>query len=113
MRLGTEELELLDRFIEEHPEYSNRSQLARMAIRAFIEARGTQASGTSDGKMLVEIPRVALAVMEGMVRAGIYSSVCGAIEDCVRREFVPKEHLEEVKKKILEMSRETLEVVPD
>jgi hypothetical protein len=51
--------------------------------------------------------------MEGMVRAGIYSSVGGAIEDCVRREFVPKEYLEDVKKKIYETNRETLEIVPD
>ncbi len=113
LRLGREELELLDRFIEEHKEFSNRSQLARVALHSFIEAKGTQVPEMNELEIPVKIPRAALGVMEGMVRAGIYNSIGGAIEDCVRKEFVPKEYLEDVKRKIFETKRETLEVVPD
>jgi Arc/MetJ-type ribon-helix-helix transcriptional regulator len=113
LRLGKEELELLDRFIEEHPDFSNRSQLARVALHSFIEAKGTQVSESNAKEIPVKIPRAALGIIEGMVRAGIYNSVGGAVEDCVRKEFVPKEYLEDVKRKIFETKRETLEVVPD
>ncbi|MDD1768239.1 MAG: ribbon-helix-helix domain-containing protein [Methanomassiliicoccales archaeon] len=113
LRLGREELELLDRFIEEHAEFSNRSQLARVALHSFIEAKGTQVPEMNELEIPVKIPRAALGVMEGMVRAGIYNSIGGAIEDCVRKEFVPKEYFEDVKRKIFETKRETLEVVPD
>jgi len=113
LRLGREELELLDRFIEEHTDFSNRSQLARVALRSFIEARGTQVPEMNGLEIPVKIPRAALGIMEGMVRAGIYNSIGGAIEDCVRKEFVPKEYFEDVKRKIFETKRETLEVVPE
>jgi len=114
LRLGCEELELIDRFIEEHPEFSNRSQLARIAVRSFIESKSEpEPPGTRSNRVVVEIPKLALEVIEGMTRAGIYNSVGGAIEDCVRKEFVSKEYLEEVKRKIFEVGRETLEVVHD
>ncbi len=37
LRLEPEDLVLLDAFIEKHPEYSNRSNFARVAFRSFIE----------------------------------------------------------------------------
>ncbi len=113
LRLGREELELIDRFVEENPEFSNRSRLARIALHSFIEAKGTQVSEANEKEIPVKIPRAALGFIEGMVRAGIYNSIGGAIEDCVRKEFVPKEYLEDVKKKIFETNREILEIVPD
>ncbi len=103
LRLEPEDLELLDSFIEKHPEYASRSQFTRVAIRAFIEgAQGSSVTEDKDNHVVVELPRKALFVIQAMVREGIYNSVEGAIEEAVRKEFLRPEHLEDVKKKVLE-----------
>ncbi len=103
LRLEPEDLELLDSFIEKHPEYASRSQFTRVAIRSFIEgAQGSSVTEDKDNHVVVELPRKALFVIQAMVREGIYNSVEGAIEEAVRKEFLRPEHLEDVKKKVLE-----------
>ncbi len=112
MRLESEDLELLDGFLEKHPEYSSRSHLARIAIREFIEgAQGPQVSEEKAAKMTIELPRAALFVIEAMVREGVFTSAGGAIEEAVRKEFLKPEYLEEMKKKVLE-GRETVSFLP-
>jgi len=112
MRLESEDLELLDGFLEKHPEYASRSHLARIAIREFIEgAQGPQVSEERAAKVTMQLPRAALYVIEAMVREGIFSSAGGAIEEAVRKEFLKPEYLEEVKKKVLE-TREAVNILP-
>jgi Arc/MetJ-type ribon-helix-helix transcriptional regulator len=112
MRLENEDLELLDDFIRKHPEYTSRSQLARIAIREFIEgAQGPQVSEEHATKVTIELPRAALYVIEGMVREGIFTSAGGAIEEAVRKEFLKPEYLEEMKKRVLE-ARDTVNILP-
>ncbi|MCX6652992.1 MAG: ribbon-helix-helix domain-containing protein [Methanomassiliicoccales archaeon] len=112
LRLEPEDLELLDSFIEKRPEFASRSQLARMAIRAFIE--GAQVSSVSEemgNRVTVELPRAALFVVQAMVREGVYNSVGGAIEETVRKEFLKPEYLEEMKKRVLE-ARDAVKMLP-
>ena len=112
LRLEPEDLELLDSFLEKRPEFASRSQLARMAIRAFIE--GAQVSSVSEemgNRVTVELPRAALFVVQAMVREGVYNSVGGAIEETVRKEFLKPEYLEEMKKRVLE-ARDAVKMLP-
>ncbi|MGD1061300.1 MAG: ribbon-helix-helix domain-containing protein [Methanomassiliicoccales archaeon] len=112
MRLESEDLELLDGFLQKHPEYASRSHLTRIAIRQFIEgAQGPQVSEERAAKVTVELPRAALYVIEAMVREGIFTTAGGAIEEAVRKEFLKPEYLEEMKKKVLE-ARETVKILP-
>ncbi|MDH7508026.1 MAG: ribbon-helix-helix domain-containing protein [Methanomassiliicoccales archaeon] len=114
LRLGSEELRVLDEFLKMHPEYTSRSQLARIALRSFIEGKHDDKAIRSQGtEVMIRVPRLALRVIEGLVRAGVYNSISEAIEECVRREFVSKSLLEEIKKRLDENECETLEIVPD
>lgn len=113
LRLEPEDLELIDEFVKKRPEFSNRSQLARLAIRAFIEgAQGSTASQERGARVTIEVPRAVLHILNTMVKEGYYNSIGGAIEETIRKEFVAKEHLEEAKKRAHESHKSTVEYVP-
>ncbi len=114
LRLEREDLDLIDDYVEESLEISNRSQLARAAIRSYIMGdKECAATEANENEVTVELPFAALRSMEAWVRAGVYKSVAGAIEDCVREKFITEEYKEGVEKRALKMMEETLEVVPD
>lgn len=98
LRLEGEDLELIDDFIEGHPEFSNRSQLARIALRAFIERDGmTQPERPGKGEMVIRVPPAVRSIMEGMVEEGYYNAVEDIVLECLRKEFVSRENLERVR----------------
>jgi Arc/MetJ-type ribon-helix-helix transcriptional regulator len=112
LRLEPEDLELLDDFVKKRPEFSNRSQLARIAIRAFID--GAQNSPLSEDKgncISVEVPKAALHVIKGMIKEGFYNTADEAIKDAIRKEFLPREHLDDAKKRALDARKSTLEIL--
>lgn len=112
LRLEPEDLELLDEFVKKRPEFSNRSQLARIAIRAFINGAKVSPVPEDEGNRIsVEVPKAALHVMNGLVKEGYYGSVEDAINDAIRREFLPREHLEDAKKRALEARKNTLTIL--
>ena len=79
LRLEPEDLVLLDEFIQKHPEYSNRSNFARVAIRSFIERLDGEQKpdhvihGSKKNVITVEIPRMAHDTIMDSVRAGMYN----------------------------------------
>jgi Arc/MetJ-type ribon-helix-helix transcriptional regulator len=112
LRLEPEDLELLDEFVKRRPEFSNRSQLARVAIRSFIDgAQDSPVSEEKTNRISVELPKAALHVIKVMIREGIYITPEDAVKDAVRKEFLPKEHLDEAKKRALEIRKNTLEIL--
>lgn len=123
LRLEPEDLELLDAFIGRHPEYSNRSNFARMAIRSFIEQyEGTKATATAKSMksnvVMVEVPPFAHETIMTSVRAGIYNSPEEAVIDCIRKRYInTDEALETIKKEKMEAKMEalkgTVQVIPD
>ena len=62
LRLDTEDLKLIDDFIANSNEFSNRSQLTRAAIRAYVEMRAGGAEGTSSkpNEIMVQLPPLVL-----------------------------------------------------
>lgn len=99
IRLDADDLKLIDEFIANSNEFSNRSQLARAAVRAYIELRVGGADGNSKpNEMLVQIPPLVLETIRQLVAEGVYSSVSEAVADSARHEFLHKEHVEGLKK---------------
>ncbi|MDW5563689.1 MAG: ribbon-helix-helix domain-containing protein [Methanomassiliicoccus sp.] len=119
LRLEPEDLELLDAFIEKHPEYSNRSNFARVAIRSFIEQfEGTKTNeitkNVKSNVITIEVPRFAHETIMSSVRAGIYNSPEEAIVECVRKRYINiEEAIENIKREKLENLKGTVQMVPD
>ena len=107
LRLEGEDLELIDDFIEGHPEISNRSQLARIALRAFIERDGgARVDGSGRGEIVLKVPPAVRSIMEGMVEDGYYNSLDEIVVECLRKEFVTRENLDKVKDDLFNKNRQ-------
>lgn len=115
IRLDLEDLKLLDEFIAESKEFSNRSQLARAAIRAYVEAKSAGADGTIGKKpneVVVTLPPLVLDMIAHLVAEGVYSTISEAVADCTRDKFLHAEHVESIKKDAMSQ-RSAMKVVPD
>jgi len=106
--LDAEDLELIDDFVAKHPEFSNRSHLARIALRNYIEKESLQPAKPSKDRAAAKIPAVIKGVIDRMVEDGYYSSVDTAIEDALREFFLPKERLKEVKESSFDETRKAI-----
>lgn len=113
LRLEREDLELIDRFIKESEEIDNRSQLARVAIRSYIEGVSSRPSQGAENRITIVVPRPAMGPIQRFVRDGVYKSMTEAIEGCVRDHFITKEYLETLKKRALEEELDTVSLVSD
>lgn len=119
LRLEPEDLVLLDEFIEKHPEYSNRSNFARVAIRSFIEQfEGNRTSGIAASKksnvITIEVPRFAHETIMTSVRAGIYNSPEEAVVECIRKRYInTEEAIEAIKRERMETLKGTVQVLSD
>jgi len=113
LRLDAEDLRLIDEFIASSNEFSNRSQLARAAIRAYVEAKLGCADGTTKkpNEIVVELPPLVLDTIAHLVAEGVYSTVAEALADCSRHQFLHAEHVESLKKDATQQ-RSALKVVP-
>lgn len=100
LRLDAEDLKLIDDFIETSNEFSNRSQLARAAVRAYIEMRagGTEGTTSKPNEIVVQLPPLVLDTIRQLVAEGVYTSISDAVADCARHEFLHTEHVEGLKK---------------
>lgn len=107
LRLEQEDLELIDDFVEQHPEFSNRSHLARMAIRSFIE-KDRNVIKPSATHVTINVPGRVKSMIESMVEQGYYTSFEAAVEDALRKEFLSKK-LDEVKDRTFDSDRKILE----
>ncbi|MGQ9588342.1 MAG: ribbon-helix-helix protein, CopG family [Thermoplasmata archaeon] len=112
LRLDAEDLKLIDEFIASSNEFSNRSQLARAAIRAYIDMRAGGSEGTTKpNEILVQVPPLVLDTIKQLVAEGVYSSISEAVADGARHEFLHEEHIEGLKKDA-NQQRSAFKVVP-
>ena len=114
LRLDSDILRLMDGFVANSREFSNRSQLARAAVSAYLEAKVAGADEGTRGKpneVVVELPPLVLDTVSHLVDEGIYTSVSEALADCARHEFLHEEHVEAVKKDAVQQ-RSAMKVVP-
>ena len=112
LRLDAETLRMIDEFIESSNEFTNRSQLARAAMRAYVEMRaGGTESTNRPNEILVQLPPLVLDTVKHLVVEGVYSSVSEAIADSARHEFLHEEHVQGLKKDA-NQQRSAFKVVP-
>ena len=113
LRLGPEELRMLDDFIAENEEFENRSQLARAAIRAYIENRCAREEKRAPNEILVTLPPLVLETIKHLMEQGVYSSISEAVADCARHEFLHDEKLSQLKMDgNQQLSRSQMQLVP-
>ncbi|UCE91854.1 MAG: ribbon-helix-helix protein, CopG family [Methanobacteriota archaeon] len=114
LRLDSDILKLMDEFVAGSREFSNRSQLARAAVSAYLEAK---VAGADEGmprkpnEVVVELPPLVFDTVAHLVDEGIYSSISEALADCARHQFLHEEHVESVKKDAIQQ-RSAMKVVP-
>ncbi len=91
LRLTSLELEMMDDFIIESERFDNRSQLARTAIRGYVE--GYQVGPVTDDESLqeIELPPFLNEVLLELVDQGEFGTITSAVEYAVRRMFVEEE----------------------
>jgi Arc/MetJ-type ribon-helix-helix transcriptional regulator len=112
LRLDAETLKMIDEFIESSNEFTNRSQLARAAMRAYVEMRaGGTESTTKPNEILVQLPPLVLDTVKHLVVEGVYSSVSEAVADSARHEFLNEEHVQGLMKDA-NQQRSAFKVVP-
>jgi len=112
LRLDAETLRMIDEFILSSNEFTNRSQLARAAMRAYVEMRAGGTEGTNKpNEILVQLPPLVLDTVKHLIAEGVYSSVSEAIADSARHEFLNEEHVQGLKKDANEQ-RSAFKLVP-
>ncbi len=113
LRLDTEDLNLIDEFISKSNEFSNRSQLARAAVRAYIEMREGGSEGANrPNEIVVQLPPMVLETIKTLVSQGMYTSVSEAVADGVRHYFLHEEQVAEMKKEANQQQGSSFKVVP-
>ena len=121
LRLEPEDLVLLDAFIRKHPEYSNRSNFARVALRSFIEQfEGTKRidddtkHAVNKNVMSIMVPRLVHETIMDSVRAGMYNSPEEAVVECLRKNYInTDEAIETIKRAKLEALKGTVQVLSE
>jgi Arc/MetJ-type ribon-helix-helix transcriptional regulator len=114
LRLDSDVLKLMDEFVASSREFSNRSQLARAAVSAYIEAKaagGEEGTSRKPNEVVVHLPPLVFDTIAHLVDEGIYNSVSEALSDCARHQFLHEEHVESVKKDAVQQ-RSAMKVVP-
>lgn len=83
LRMGNEDIQMMDAFIESHPEVGGRSLFIRNAIRQYIsrdaEVPETETSNNRDGKTLVELSPADKETLITLVDNGRFPSVDHAV----------------------------------
>ena len=96
LRLEAEDLELIDDFVDRHPEFSNRSHLARMAIRAFIEKDGSSAPKTNSNHVTIVMPARIKSIIEHQVEEGWHTTIDEAINKACEMKYLTQAEKDDI-----------------
>ena len=83
LRMGTEELQKMDDFLEGHPELGGRSLFIRTAIRQYID-RDADVQTSNKNTVEVRLSRAELETIQSMVDDGTYIDCADAIRNLVQ-----------------------------
>ena len=71
LRMGTEELQTMDDYLQQHPEMGGRSLFIRSAIRAYVD-RDADVAQTHKNEVAVRLANAEIDTIDSMVEDGIY-----------------------------------------
>ena len=86
LRMGTEELQRMDDFLEGHPELGGRSLFIRTAIRQYID-RDADVPTSNKNTVTVRLARTELETLQSMVDDGTYIDCADAIRNIIQNKF--------------------------
>ena len=95
LRMGTEELQRMDDFLEGHPELGGRSLFIRTAIRQYID-RDADVRTSAKNTVEVRLARAELEAIQSMVDDGTYIDCADAIRELIRSKIVDDVKVTEV-----------------
>ncbi len=105
LRLEKQNLDLMDQFLKENPNYRNRSQLCREAVQAFIEIV-TKGGNT----VTIRVPRHYLELVDYLVAEGYFLSREHAIVRAVE-DWFSKDKIKTIEEHRMEMDKTTKKIV--
>lgn len=96
LRMEPEDIFAMDVFLDENPEFANRSQLIRIALRNYMRRDAQVEDG--DG-LTIKLGDRYLNALSALKDNGFADSEAGVVERIVERTLVPRETLEDAAKK--------------
>jgi len=97
LRMGTEEVQAMDEYLDEHPELGNRSQFIRTAVREYVN-RDAGVARLSDRKgegLFVRFTETELEAIDLLVEKGAFLDGEEFVRTAMRDAFSPRESREE------------------
>ena len=87
LRMGTEDIQMMDGFLEGHPELGGRSLFIRTAIRQYID-RDADVQTSNKNEVAVRLSAAELETIDSMVDDGTYIDRSDAIRSMMRNVMV-------------------------
>ena len=98
LRMGTEDLQMMDDFLEGHPELGGRSLFIRTAVRQYID-RDADVSGTGNrNEVTIRFSSAELETIDSMVDDGIFIDRADAVRAMIRTRIVDETRVTELVK---------------
>ena len=88
LRMGTEELQKMDDFLEGHPELGGRSLFIRTAIRQYIDRDADVPTTSKKNTVEVRLSAAELETIDSMIDDGTYIDRADAIREMMRSMMV-------------------------
>ena len=96
LRMGTEELQMMDDFLEGHPEIGGRSLFIRNAIRQYINRDADVPVTSNKNEVSVRLSAAELETIDSMVDDGAYIDRSDAIRSMMRSIMVNQDKVSEL-----------------
>lgn len=89
LRMGTEDLQVMDNFLERHPEFGGRSLFIRTVIRQYIDRYADAPPKlTNKNEVVVKMSMAELETIDSMIDDGIYVDRSDAVRSLIRSKIV-------------------------
>ena len=108
LRMGTEELQMMDDFLEGHPELGGRSLFIRTAIRQYIDRDADVPVTSRKNEVAVRLSAAELETIDSMVDDGTYIDRADAIRSMMRNVMVNEVKVSELIKSKYEAATTSL-----
>ena len=107
LRMGTEDIQAMDDFLEGHPELGGRSLFIRTAVRQYID-RDADVQTSNRNEVAVRLSAAELETIDSMVDDGTYIDRSDAIRSMMRNVMVNEVKVSELIKSKYEAATTSL-----
>ncbi|MBO4552293.1 MAG: hypothetical protein J5673_03755 [Candidatus Methanomethylophilaceae archaeon] len=108
LRMGTEEIQAMDDFLEGHPELGGRSLFIRTAIRQYIDRDADVPVTSNKNTVEVRLSAAELETIDSMIDDGTYIDRADAIRNMMRSIMVNEAKIGELAKSKYEAATTSL-----